>query len=281
MTKIVQPRGPLPSRVYWTRRIVTLGVALLLVVGIASLLNRASDGSSEEQPPTAKKASAEVSATPSASPTLTKQEKKLLRQQRKAAKASASAAATEPALAEPEGVCLPEDITVSPYVYRAVAWRHSYILLELKTKESPACTWRTSPDTITLRVTGSKGEVWSSRQCPVSVPTKDLVLRNDQGVKIAVVWSGRRSDSQCTGTTRWAPPGWYRVEAAAFAGEPGQLLFELQRPEPEVLTQAPSPTADPSEKTKKKRNLAPGESLPTDVPSGEPSGVVEPDELSG
>jgi hypothetical protein len=253
-----------------------MSVALLLVLGIATLLNAATNGKSGKQTPTAEQAAAEVSSTPSetvSSPPLTKQERRLARQQRKAAKAAAKAS-SEPVLAEPDGVCLPEDITVSPYVYRAVAWRHSYILLELKTKQSPACTWRTSPETITLRVTGKRGEVWSSRQCPVSVPTKDLVLRNDQGVKVAVVWSGRRSDSKCTGTTRWAPPGWYRVEAAAFAGEPGQLLFELQRPRPEVLTQAPSPSADPSQ-------LQPGESQPTDVPSGEPSGVVEPNELSG
>ncbi len=260
-----------------------LSVALVLVLGIATALNAATNGSSSDagSPDKAKQAAAGVSTSagqPTASPSLTKAEKKLLRQQRKAAKSAAALKAQEPVLAEPEGVCLPGDITVSPYVYRAVAWRHSYILLELKTKESPACTWRTSPDTITLRVTGDKGEVWSSRECPVSVPTKDLVLRNDQGVKIAVVWSGRRSDNRCTGTTRWAPPGWYRVEAAAFAGEPGQLLFELQRPEPELLTQAPSPTAAASAKPSKTQ---PGESLPTDVPEGEPSGVVEPDQTSG
>ena len=163
----------------------------------------------------------------------------------------------------------PEDITVSPYVYRAVAWRHSYILLELKTKESPACTWHTSPETIALRVITDKDEIWTSRQCPISVPTRDLVLRNDVGVKIAVVWSGRRSDSRCTGTTRWAPPGWYRVEAAALAGEPGSLLFQLQRPEPKVVKQSDQPSAGASK--------TPGESQPTDQPTGDPSGAVEPD----
>ncbi len=270
-------RPPVPQRVYWIRRIAVLGTALLLVLAIASALNGATDGSSSPEAG-AKKVDAEISASPSASgdepeSPLSKQQRKVLRQAAKsaaAASASASAAAeVEPAPAEPTGVCSPSDITVSPYVYRAVAWRHSYILLELKTKESPACTWRTSPETITLRVTGEKDEIWTSRQCPISVPTKDLVLRNDEGVKIAVVWSGRRSDSRCTGTTRWAPPGWYRVEAAAFAGEPGSLLFELQRPEPKVLKQPDEPSDKPSRQ--------PGESTPTDQPTGDPSGVVEPD----
>lgn len=266
----------MPQRVFWIRRVAVLGTALLLVLGIASALNGATNGSGGDKP-TAKKANAEISESPSAvgsdtaaKSALTKAQRKVIRQAAKSASADPAATATSEAPpAEPDGPCAPEDITVSPYVYRAVAWRHSYILLDLKTKESPACTWHTSPETITLRVTGEKDEIWTSRQCPISVPTKDLVLRNDVGVKIAVVWSGRRSDSRCAGTTRWAPPGWYRVEAAAFAGEPGSLLFELQRPEPKVLTQAPEPSDDPSKK--------PGESQPTDQPTGEPSGATEPD----
>jgi hypothetical protein len=255
--------------VYWTRRILALSLALLLVLGIATVLNAATDASSE-QPPTAKRAGADLDEqplpTPFASIELTKDQKKLLRKLRKARETPVVAVP-----AEPEGPCDPADIVVSPYVYRAVAWRFSYILLDLKTKESPACTWRTSPNTITLRVTGDKGEVWTSRDCPISVPRKDLVLRNTEGVKIAVVWSGRRSDTRCTGTTPWAPPGWYRVQAAAFAGEPGELLFQLQRPEPKILTQAPEPTDPPVD----------GEGTPTEeplAPAGtEPSGAVEPD----
>ncbi len=266
----------MPQRVYWLRRLAVIGTALLLVIGIASALNGATDGSSTPKP-AAKKVDAEISVAPSpddgndaAKALLTKRQRKALRQAAKSTQPAPSAeVSATPTPAQPTGPCTPEDITVSPYVYRAVAWRHSYILLELKTKESPACTWHTSPDTITLRVTGEKDEIWTSRQCPISVPTKDLVLRNDVGVKIAVVWSGRRSDSRCTGTTPWAPPGWYRVEAAAFAGEPGALLFELQRPEPKILKQPEQPSDAASQN--------PGESQPTDQPTGDPSGAVEPD----
>ena len=271
MSALARPRGPLPPRVYWTRRILALSVALMLVLGIATVLN-ATNGSSTP-PATAKKAGAKLDtqpvSTPFASIDLNKDQKKLLRQLRKAQQAAADIAAAPAVPAEPDGPCKPEDIVVSPYVYRAVAWRFSYILLDLQTKQSPACTWRTSPSTITLRVTGDKGEVWTSRDCPISVPRQDLVLRNTEGVKIAVVWSGRRSDTRCTGTTPWAPPGWYRVQAAAFAGEPGELLFQLQRPEPKILTQAPEPTDPPVEGTPTE------EPLPS--PDDEPSGAVEPD----
>ena len=39
-------RGPLSAGVYWRRRLAVLGVAVLLVVGIARLLGAGSDGSS-------------------------------------------------------------------------------------------------------------------------------------------------------------------------------------------------------------------------------------------
>ena len=262
----------MPQRVFWIRRLAVIGTALLLVLGIGSALNAATNGSSAPKP-TAKKVDAEISASPSASDeaaksVLTKAQRKALRQAAKSAQPDPAVATSESPPAEPTGPCAPEDITVSPYVYRAVAWRHSYILLELKTKESPACTWHTSPETIALRVITDKDEIWTSRQCPISVPTRDLVLRNDVGVKIAVVWSGRRSDSRCTGTTRWAPPGWYRVEAAALAGEPGSLLFQLQRPEPKVVKQSDQPSDGASTTP---------ESQPTDQPTGDLSGAVEPD----
>ena len=39
-------RGPLPARVYWRRRLLVLGSALLLVFAFARLLGAGSDGSS-------------------------------------------------------------------------------------------------------------------------------------------------------------------------------------------------------------------------------------------
>ncbi|MGL5827004.1 MAG: hypothetical protein ACRCYU_19650 [Nocardioides sp.] len=271
------PRGPLPPGVYWTRRILTLGVALGLVMIIATALNAVSDGSNTPRSDArAKQAGAGLSGSPTTGGKsgLTKRERRLLRQQERAA------AANKPKLATPDGPCEPQDITVAPYVDQAVAWRRSAIVLELKTNESPACSWRTSPDTITVRLTGRQGEVWTSRECPRAVPTEDLVLRNDVSVKVSVTWSGRRSDSKCTGSTRWVRPGWYRVQAAAFTGEPGQLLFELQRPKPPILPKTPEPTQQPSKEPSASSSTRPapgrGESQPTDAPTGKPSGAVEP-----
>ena len=57
-------------------------------------------------------------------------------------------------------------------------------------------------------------------------------------------WSGRRSDDDCSRLTEWALPGWYHVAAAALAGEPSDLQFELERPTREVITRTPEPQQD-------------------------------------
>ena len=45
MSAVTRPRGPLPARVYWTRRILVPSVALLLVLGIGKALGGGRDAS--------------------------------------------------------------------------------------------------------------------------------------------------------------------------------------------------------------------------------------------
>ncbi len=227
-------RGPLPARVYWTRRLLVLGTALLLVVGVARLLTGGSDASSSED-----SRAVQAAATPKASgpdaptPTATKTRKQKKPQKKKTEKA--------PVLAQPEGPCTDRDVAVTPTLENPVAGRTVLMVLELRTVTSAACTWRVSPDTLTLKVTSGRDEIWSSQQCPRAVPTKSVVIRSAVSTKVGVRWSGRRSDDGCTRLTQWALPGWYHVAAAALAGEPSDLQFQLEAPTREVITRTPDP----------------------------------------
>jgi hypothetical protein len=68
-----------------------------------------------------------------------------------------------------------------------------------------------------------------------------VTLRNNQSTKVRATWSGKRSDDECSGLTDWAMPGWYYVDASALAGEPSDLHFELETPEPGVVTKTVRP----------------------------------------
>ena len=48
--------------------------------------------------------------------------------------------------------------------------------------------------------------------------------------------------------TTWALPGWYHVAVAALAGEPSDVQFELEKPEPKVVTETVPPKGDKNNK---------------------------------
>ncbi len=225
-------RGSLPARVYWTRRLMVFGTAFLLVFGIARVLS--GGDSPEPQQPTAH----QVAGTPteSAKPRTpgpvspgsdrSDQRDKSDKQDKPGKKK------TEPPLAEPEGPCSDEDVAITPVVKHAIAGADDGIGLRLwlRTIESEACTWRVSPDTLTVKITSGKDDIWSTRQCPRAVRTRDVVVRRDASSMVEVVWNGKRSDDECSRLTDWALPGWYHVAAAALAGEPSDAQFELEQP---------------------------------------------------
>jgi hypothetical protein len=239
-------RGPLPGRVYWTRRVMVLGTAVLLVFGIARVLGAGSDASSE---PEAREQARPVAAAPTttftlpASPTATESGSRRVEKKKEALP-----------LAEPEGTCADEDVAVTPTVDHPVAGRDVRIVLELRTIVSEACTWEVSPDSLTLKITSGSDEIWTSRHCPRAVPHEEVTLRREDSTRVEVIWDeAKRSDEECSQQTKWALPGWYHVAAAALAGEPSDLQFELERPEREHVTKTVEPKPRERHRDKSRR----------------------------
>lgn len=270
-------RGPLPARTYWVRRLMVFGTAVLLVVAIGRMLGGGSDGSdgddaatlTAETPSSSAPASSETPAASGTStgPTPTSTST------RKPKKGRTSEA---PVLVAPTGPCVGSDIVVEPRVRNAVAGRDVLVVLELRTITSEACTWRVSPDTLTLKLTSGQDRIWTSSDCPRAVPRRDIVVRKAVTTKVGVTWTQakRSSADGCTARTGWAMPGWYHATAAALGGEPSDLQFELTTPTAATITKTatptrtPSPSSDPSSKPSNR---------PKNTPSGSPSGAVEPD----
>jgi hypothetical protein len=232
-------RGPLPARVYWVRRLLVLGTAFALVLGIGHLLSGGSDATSGED------AAAQVAAdsSPTFAPSLT--DLTTPSQTAGPGRGHTSTADPSPTLAAPEGECSGTDIAATPQIENAVAGRDVTIVLQLRTLESEACTWRTGRDALTLSITSGKDDIWSSRQCPRVIPVRDVIVRKAVTTNLAVTWNAKRSDDECSKLTHWAMPGWYHVTAAALGGEPSDVQFELVRPTAATITKTASPTDSP------------------------------------
>ena len=246
-----RPRGPVPQRVYWVRRVAVLGTALLLVFAVGRVLTGGSDAS--DGPATAEQAAAKT--TPSASAKAKKKGKK--------SKPRASATVwgptqgptipPPPVLAEPNGPCVAGDLTVVPSVAAPVGGADIDLTLTVTSEQSPACTWDVSSKTLVVKIRSGPDDIWSSRQCPAAIPRQNLVVRNNAPADLTVTWSARRSDEDCSKLTQWALPGWYHVASAAYGGNPSDVQFELVAPQAPVVTQTVTPTPTPT-KQKKQRS---------------------------
>jgi hypothetical protein len=249
VSTLTRPRGPLSPRVYWTRRLLVIGTALALVVGIARLLTPSSD---DQTPDQAQQAAART--TGSGSATATGDETKKKRKHKKKNKTPTPVAPTTPVLAVPTGPCTSSDVVVAPTLTEAVAGSEILVTLQLTTRVAEACTWTVSPETMTMKITSGPDDIWSSRQCPAAIPTREVVVRREVGTNLGVRWSGKRSDDECSALTEWARPGYYHIVAAALAGEPTDLQVELVKPPRPVVTVTitPSPTPDGGKNKPKK-----------------------------
>ena len=258
MSAVTRPRGPLPARVYWTRRLLVVGVACLLVVGLARLLGGGSDGASTDS---ARLSADHSSTTPTSDAVLPTTTAPVTSRPARTKKAKP----TRPPLAQPSGPCTTDRLTVEPLVDRVTGGSQIRIPFRILTDE-PACTFMFSPSTVAVKIVSGKDLIWTSQQCP-SLPTTDVVVRAAKPAKVAMRWTGRRSNEECkVAEARWAEAGWYHVVAAALGGEPTDQQFRIVNPTSRTITKAPKPE-------QKKQ----GGSKPTDEPvDGPASGATEP-----
>jgi hypothetical protein len=252
MSTVTRPRGPLPARVYWTRRCVLLLLALLLVFGISRLLGGGggTDPTAQQVGAAATSSAPASAATTSASPTPTtttdpQATAAATTGPTATATAGGSKRSTSPSaqpLAAPTGPCSAGDIVTTPSVKGAAyAGRPVVFRLALTTKESPACTWTVSARAVVVKVTAGPDRVWSTQQCRGAVPKQAVVVRKDHPATVAVAWNGQRSDADCTRSTSWAEPGLYHVVAAAFGSDPTDEQFQLLTPPAPTVTKTPEP----------------------------------------
>ena len=260
MATTVRPRGPLPARVYWTRRVVVLAVPLLLVIVLARLLGGSSDGK-DPSAGRATQAGATVAETPATSPAPTAgpmaEEQSGGKKGKK--KRTQETVPPEPVLAEPTGPCTDSDIVATPVITSAPGGADIAIQINLRTKVAEACTWQASPTTMTVTITSGDDYIWSTRECPAAIPPQDVVIRQAVDAPVVVTWSAKRSDETCSNRTAFAMPGFYHVEAAALGGDGTDVQFELVAPQPGVITK----TAEPEQQGGKKNGGRGGDTAHT------------------
>jgi hypothetical protein len=261
MSAVTRPRGPLPARVYWTRRTLVVVVALALVFGLARLLGGSgSNGTDPSAQPVGADASSQVttsaptSSSAPTSPTVaataptvagSPTDDASAKPGGKAGKAGKSASQTP--LPVSSGPCRTDDIVATPTIKNtAYAGKPVVFAMNLTTKSTEACDFDVSAHTLVVKVTSGSDRIWSTQDCQGAVPKESVVVRKDTPATVDVAWSGQRSDSDCTRSTTWAEPGWYHAVSAAFGSAPVDEQFKLLTPVRPTVTATPKPKKSPS-----------------------------------
>ena len=191
---------------------MVLGIATLLVVGIAKMLGGSSDGSSggdtaQNVAATSQHTQGLVPSSPATGDSASsgKHHKKQ---------------ADDPVtpVVMPSGPCAASDVAITPSVRDPVAERGISLLLEISSLETPACTWTMSGKTLALKITSGNDLIWTTTECARAISQQDLVLRQAQPTRVRLTWDARRSEPGCPVRTAWALPGTYHLHVAALAG---------------------------------------------------------------
>lgn len=239
---MTHPRGRLPARVYWVRRSVVIVVALLLVVGIAHLLGGGGGGTpdranlSDQTTTRSQHPGPHVTTTtPSGSADSTGGTSAAGAHQGKHTQIA------QP-LATPSGPCDASQVSATPVVKKAHAGLPITLSIQLSSPAA-ACTFAVSHKVLAVQVTSGTDHVWSSQDCPRSIPKGSVVVRSAQPAVVPVTWSGRRSNGTCSVANTWALPGYYHVMAAVLGAKvaAGDSQFQLSVPPRPVVTKTAHP----------------------------------------
>lgn len=264
-------KGRLPKRVYWFRRGLVLVVALLLVFGIGKLF-----GGNGSDAPASSKASAAAAGTKQGTATVMGPVP-VRAAPPTGGEAKPGAVPTAP-LAEPNGPCLAQEISVVPFVQNAVAGGTIPIQLQL-TGVNPACTFEVSPATVAVKISSGKDRIWSSQDCKAAVPTQEVVVRSGTPTLVTVNWNGQRSDDTCSPSADWALPGFYHVYAAVVGSAQTDLQFEVILPSRPVVTRTAKPKVTPPPADAPPAGeapAAPAQTAPPAAPPVAPPAAAEP-----
>jgi hypothetical protein len=236
---------------------MVLGIATLLVVGIAKLLGGSSDGSGNDSAATVADTSpvGPTSNAPASDPTGpagpadpattgTKKHRK---------KSGVDDPVTHAVM--PSGPCSAGDVAITPSVPKPVAGGDISLVFDVSSIDTPACTWTMSGSSMALKITSGKDLIWTTTDCPKAIGKQDLVLRQSDPTRVRLTWDARRSEPGCPVQTEWALPGTYHLHVAALAGQPQDVSFLLTAPSPPQVTH----TAHPHHKacTEKKHQKSP------------------------
>ena len=248
MSTVLHPAGPEPPQTYWMRRVVLIGIAIVVLAAAGALIaNGTSSGSAVQAnpspPPVAPMA---ATGTPTAAPSPTpsagarSSAGATLANATPSASASATASArlsaTSSATPKPSKTPTPEPVACAPDTLRPTLTGkqrlrpkdRSTFTLSLINGSDQTCTVTVNRDNFELRIYSGSDRIWSTKDCATLVKPVRRTLKAEQALEWKLAWNGLRSRAGCKPGPEIPRPGTYYATAQLTGAEPVQLLMMLR-----------------------------------------------------
>lgn len=201
MSSLLHPSGSQSPQVYWRRRLLVLGAALVALVFLIWLVVPKGTAPEAGPPPVMTSPSASPSPSPSASPSPT---------------------------ATP--VCAPSDVGVSLAGYqKLVSGTVQPFKVTVVNNGAQPCAMTISPANLKLTVTSGKDRIWSTEDCAKWVPVKRVALKSKESAVVAITWPGGRSKAGCVNVKAVLGAGTYLGTAQVFGQTDARLPIQLTK----------------------------------------------------
>lgn len=209
----LHPVGPLAAGTYWRRRAVIGGALLLLLV-----LLKACTGSSQTgkdavalaHPTTSPTPARTVTATPTplSPPAVTATG--LATPTARVTAGSTGSPSAGPVVSCPDSVLV---LIASADAPSYASGSTPGLRLSIRNGGPVACRRNVGSRAVELRILSGSDRIWSSDDCANGGSLEPVLLQPGETRSTSVVWSGRRSQPGCGGSTAQAQPGTYLVFA--------------------------------------------------------------------
>ncbi|MFN8126191.1 MAG: hypothetical protein U0R64_06770 [Candidatus Nanopelagicales bacterium] len=206
MSSVMKPVGPEDSGVYWRRRALVGGIALLVIIVLWLLLRP--KGGGDEVPVAAPSSSPTAVAPPSAPPS-------------PSMSPSASAAGD---------LCADTDITVATTTSEPsyAAGVNPEITMTITNAGSLSCRRDVGSDANEILISSGGVQVWSSDDCSPSSAPDVVTLRPGEKATVTREWDRTASDPSCSGAGEEVPTGAYDAVGRNGKVRSPKAAFTLQ-----------------------------------------------------
>lgn len=222
------PVGSQPPSVYWRRRLLAVGVLVIVIVLLAvtvSALTSSSSGSPSAGPsarPAADSSSSRPAPRSTASSHASSAGRPTTSPTGHASTSSSPTTSASGTASLPVEACRSSDLKVAAVVEQQTYHVGQDPMVGLQvTNVGPApCAQNLADKEIVLKVYNGVSRVWGSHDCEVQPKPKVRTLAVGAPVLASVSWSGETSQPRCAGTRQHVGAGTYTLYAS-LSGETG------------------------------------------------------------